>query len=383
MRYATEIARGSSLSRELLTPHAKLDKLSPDLFRSKAANEENLMKRCSGSRFLAALILFAGCLAGAKAFAANKIITLKFAHFVPATTKEGKLMQEWADEVGRRTSGRVRVNVYPGATLMPPQQIYDGITKEVADIGYGIFAYHRGRFPLTEVIDLPLGYKDPRVPSKMINEYYKRFKPKELDDVKVLFLEAHGRDIISTKKPVSRLSDLRGMKIRATGLSARIITAIGGSAVGLPITDTYDAMSKGVIEGLILDWGGLLNYRLGDMIKYHIESPGAASTVAFYTVLNKDKWNSLPPDIRAIIDKLDSEWIERVSQKWADWESTGKSELLKKGGRIITLSKEDSAQLREKMKPILSNYVASTKAKGLPGEQALKFCQDYLMMNDK
>lgn len=340
------------------------------------------MKRCSGIGFLA-VILFSGCLLSTNVFSAEKVITLKLAHFVPATTKEGKLIQEWADEVGKRTNGRVKVRVYPGATLMPVQQIYDGITKEVADIGYGIFAYHRGRFPLTEVVDLPLGYKDPRVPSRMINEYYKKFRPKELEDVKVLFLEAHGRDIISTKKPVSKLSDLRGLKLRATGLSAKIITALGGSAVGLPITDTYDSMSKGVIEGLILDWGGLLNYRLGDMIKYHIESPGTASTVAFYTIMNKDKWNSLPSDIKAIIDKLDSEWIERVSQKWADWETTGRSELLRKGGKIINFSSGDNAQWREKMKPILSNYVNSTKAKGLPGDQALKFCQDYLSVNDR
>jgi TRAP-type C4-dicarboxylate transport system substrate-binding protein len=340
------------------------------------------MKRCLGGS-LVALVLFAGYLSGAGAVAAEKVITLKFAHFVPATTNEGKLIQQWADEVGKRTNGRVKVRVYPGATLMPPQQIYDGITKEVADIGYGIFAYHRGRFPLTEVIDLPLGYKDASVPSRMINEYYKKFRPKELDDVKVLFLEAHGRNIISTKKPVSKLSDLRGMKLRSTGLSAKIVTAIGGSAVGLPITDAYDAMSKGVIEGILLDWGGLLNYRFGDVIKYHIESPGVASTVAFYNVLNKDKWNSLPPDIQAIIDKLDNEWIERVSQKWVDWETAGKSELLKKGGKIITLSKEDSAQLREKMKPILSDYISNTKAKGLPGDQALKFCQDYLSVHDK
>jgi TRAP-type transport system periplasmic protein len=341
------------------------------------------MRKGSGAWLLRIMVLFIGCHAGAKAFAAEKIITLKLAHFVPATTMEGKLIQEWADEVGKRTNGRVKVNVYPGSTLMPAQQIYDGITKEVADIGYGIFAYHRGRFPLTEVIDLPLGYKDPHVPSRMINEYYKRFRPKELEDVKVLFLEAHGRDIISTRKSVDKLSDLRGMKLRATGLSAKIVTALGGSAVGLPITDTYDAMSKGVIEGLILDWGGLLNYRFGDVIKYHIESPGVASTVAFYTVINKDKWNRLPPDIQAIMEKLDNEWIERSAQKWADWETTGKSELLKKGGKIMTLSKEESAQWKERMAPILNNYVTSAKAKGLPGDLALKFCQDYLSVHDK
>ena len=377
-------APGAAVPLQMLTLPAKLVKLGRELRRAHSEDRGiPAMKRCLDVWHLIAILLIAGCLLGAKTSASQRVITLKFAHFVPATTKEGRLMQAWADEVGRRTNGRVKVRGYPGATLMQPQQIYDGITKEVADIGYGIFAYHRGRVPLTEVIDLPLGYKDPRVPSRMINEYYKRFRPKELDDVKVLFLEAHGRDIISTRKPVRTLSGLNGMKIRATGLSARIVTALGASAVGLPITDTYDAMSKGVIEGLVLDWGGLLNYRLGDRIKYHIESPGVGSTVAFYTVLNKDKWNSLPPDIRAIIDKLDEEWIERSSRKWADWETTGKSELLKKGGKIVTLSKEDNARMIEMLKPLLGNYVASTRARGLPGDQALKFCQDYLKAHDK
>jgi TRAP-type C4-dicarboxylate transport system substrate-binding protein len=173
------------------------------------------------------------------------------------------------------------------------------------------------------------------------------------------------------------------MKLRASGLSSKIVNALGGSAIGLPITDTYDAMSKGVIEGLVLDWGGLLNWKFGDLVKTHIQSPGVASTVAFYTVMNKDKWNSLPADIRAIIDKLDEEWIDRVSKKWADWENMGKTELLKRGGKIVTLSKEDNALWIEKMKPILNDYVQATKKKGLPGDQVLQFCIDYLKANDK
>jgi TRAP-type C4-dicarboxylate transport system substrate-binding protein len=90
------------------------------------------------------------------------------------------------------------------------------------------------------------------------------------------------------------------MKIRASGLSAKVVTALGGSAVGLPITDTYDALSKGVVEGLVLDWGGILNWKMGDLVKHHIESPGVAATVAFFTVMNKDKWNSLPRDIQVL-----------------------------------------------------------------------------------
>ena len=345
--------------------------------------EKVIMKRSTFAKGVLAAFVLSVLLIPCWTHAAAKVITLRFAHFVPATTLEGKTMQDWANEVEKRTNGRVKINIYPGATLMPATQTYDGITNEVADIGYGIFAYHRGRFPLTEVIDLPLGYKNPLVPSKLINEYYRKFRPKELEDVKVLFLEAHGADIISTRKPISKLSEIKGMKLRASGLSAKIVNALGGSAVGLPITDTYDAMSKGVIEGLVLDWGGLWNWKFGDLVKYHIQSPGVASTVAFYTVMNKDKWNSLPADIRAIIDKLDEEWIDRASKKWASWERMGKTELLKQGGKIVALSKEDNALWVEKMKPILDDYVQATKKKGLPGDQALKFCLDYLKANDK
>jgi TRAP-type C4-dicarboxylate transport system substrate-binding protein len=99
--------------------------------------------------------------------------------------------------------------------------------------------------------------------------------------------------------------------------------------------------------------------------------------------MNKDKWNSLPKDIQAIIDKLDEEWIDKVSKKWADWENMGKKELFARGGKVITLSKEDSAQWVEKMKPILNDYVQASKKKGLPGDEALKFCQDYLKAHDK
>jgi len=329
------------------------------------------------------MLLVAGCLLTANSFAQDKVITLRFAHFVPSTTLEGKTMQDWANEVEKRTNGRVKVTIYPGATLMPPQQTYDGITKEVADIGYGIFAYHRGRFPLMEVMDLPLGYKNPGVPTKLINELYKKFKPKELDDVKVLFLEAHGPGLLSTKKPVAGIDDIKGMKIRAHGVSARILTALGATPIGLPITDTYDALSKGVVEGLMLDWGGLFNWNMGDVVKNHVDCPGIAYTTSFYTVMNRDKWNSLPPDIQAIIEKLNEEWIPRVEKKWIDWQAMGKEKLSEKGNKFIVLSAEENARWAGKMNEVLDEWVKATKPKGVPADEALKFCQDYLKANDK
>lgn len=342
-----------------------------------------IMKKSSIAVGLAVLLFLAFVLLPMVSHAQQKVISLRFATFVPATTMEGKLIQEWADEVGKRTNGRVKVTVYPAGTLIPVTQMYDGITKEVADIGYGIFSYIRGRFPLTEAIDLPLGYKNAGVPTKLINAYYKKFKPKEMDDVKVLFLEAHGPGMLNAKKPISKLEDLKGMKIRAHNISAKIVTALGAAPVGLPITDTYDALSKGVVEGVMLEAGGVLNWGLADVVKYHVGSPAVAYTTSFYTVMNKEKWNSLPPDIQVIIDKLDEEWIERASKRWVDWEIMGMTELPKKGNKFITLSKEENDRWEAKVKPIVEEWVKAAQAKGLPGAEVVKFCQDYLKANQK
>lgn len=316
-------------------------------------------------------------------FSAEKVISLRFAHFMPPTTDQVALAKEWAAEVEKRTGGRVKVTVYPGSTLMPVAQTYDGVTKGIADIGYGILTYHRGRFPLTEVLDLPLGYKSGYFTTKLANEYYKKFTPKEFDDVKLLFLDAHGPGFIHTKKPVAKLEDLKGMKIRASGLSAKIVSALGASPVSLPVTEAYDALVKGVAEGITLPDEGIMVWSLGDVVKYHIRHWSSSYTSTFYTVMNKQKWNSLPKDIQQIIDKLDEEWIERSGIMWQNSDDKMRVALVKKGNKFVELTKEEDARWAALMKPILADYVKMAKEKGLPGEQALQFCQDYLKKYDK
>jgi TRAP-type C4-dicarboxylate transport system substrate-binding protein len=344
--------------------------------------KEGLMTKLA-AKMCGIVFFISCCFLGFSSHAAEKVITLRFAHYLPANGVEGRSMQDWANEVEKRTSGRVKVTMYPGGTIMGMDQMYDGVTKEVADIGYGIFAYHRGRFPLTEVIDLPLGYKNFDTVTKLVNAYHRKFKPKEMDDVKVLYLEGYGPGILHLRKPVNKLEDLKGMKIRGHGVSGRIVTALGGAPVGIPITDTYDALSKGIVEGALFGWGGAYTFNIGDITKYHLVSSGVAYGTAFYTVMNKDKWNSLPKDIQTIIDKLDEEWIDRLAKKWLEFDTAGKAGLEKKGNKVITLSQQENARWAERVKPILDDYVKASKAKGLPGEEALKFCQEFLKANDK
>ncbi|RLB07564.1 MAG: C4-dicarboxylate ABC transporter substrate-binding protein, partial [Deltaproteobacteria bacterium] len=139
-------------------------------------------------------------------------IELTYANFFPPAHIQAKLGDAWAKEIEKRTNGKVKITYFPGGALLKGPQIYDGILKGVADIGMSVFGYTRGRFPAIEAIDLPLGYPSGKVATCVINEFYKKFRPKELDEVKVLYLHAHGPGLLHSKKPVYKLEDLKGLK---------------------------------------------------------------------------------------------------------------------------------------------------------------------------
>jgi TRAP-type C4-dicarboxylate transport system substrate-binding protein len=315
--------------------------------------------------------------------AQEKVITLNYAHFMPIMTKQAQLAEKWCREVEKRTNNRVKITFYPGGTLAPAPLVYDNVVKGIADFGWSFLSYTRGRFPLSEVIDLPLGYKSGYAATKMINEYYKKFKPKELDDVKVMYLHAHGPGLLSTKKPVYKLGDMKGMKIRSTGLSAKIVQALGGATVGMSIAESYDALRTGVVEGILIPVEALQQWKLADLTQFTTESYGAAYTTAGFCVMNKAKWSSLPADIQNIIEKINEEWIEKTGTLWDQMDKDGKAYAIDKGIKFISLSEEENALWAAKMKPIIEDYIQAMKGKNLPGEEALKFCQDYLVKNQK
>lgn len=315
--------------------------------------------------------------------AQEKVISLNYAHFMPIMTKQAQLAKDWATEVEKRTQGRVKVSFFPGSTLLGPPQMYDGVLKGIADIGWSFLSYTRGRFPLMEVVDLPLGYKTGYGASKMANELYRKMKPKELDDVKVMYLFAHGPGILVTKKPVYKLEDMKGMKIRSTGLSAKIVQALGGAPVGMPIAEAYDALMKGVTEGIVVPVEGLQQWKLAEVTKYTTESYGAAYTTCGFAIMNKAKWNSLPPDIQKIIDQINEEWLEKTARLWDSMDVEGRKFAEARGIKFIPLSREENALWAGKVKFLLDDYVKEMKAKNLPGDAALKFAVDYLKAYDK
>ncbi len=312
------------------------------------------------------------------ALAQNKPIELSYSIFFPAPHKNTVLADEWAKEIGKRTQGKVKITLFPGGTLTPADKCYDGVVKGISDIGMSVLGYTRGKFPLTEVIDLPLGYKSGLSATKLINQYYAKFKPKEFEEVKVLYFHAHGPGILHTKKPVAKLEDLKGLRIRSTGLSSKVVAALGGTPVALPMGETYDALKRGMADGSMAPIESLEGWKWGEVVKYTTESFGSAYSTGFFVVMNKEKWNSLPPEAQKVIDAVSSEWIEKTGQIWDQIDKSGKAFTLKLGNQILSLSADENKRWAEAVKPILQDYVNAMKAKGLPGDEALKFCQDTL-----
>ena len=312
------------------------------------------------------------------AHAEAKPIELSYSIFFPAPHKQTVLATEWAKEIEKRTGGAVKITLFPGGTLTPADKCYDGVVKGISDIGMSVFAYTRGKFPLTEVIDLPLGYKSGEAATRLINLYRSKFKPKEFDEVKVMYLHAHGPGFLHTKKPVRRLEDLKGMKIRSTGLSAKAAAALGGVPVAMPMGETYDALSRGVVDGSMAPLEALEGWKWGEVVKSTTESFGAAYSTGFFVVMNNEKWNSLPPGVQKVVEQINQEWIEKTGRLGEAIDKSGRDYSLKRGNEIIVLPKEEDERWAKAVGPILDDYVASMKEKGLPGEEALKFCVSQL-----
>ncbi len=339
-----------------------------------------------GSRvfhFIALSFFVVTCLVTATAFAQEKVITLRYSTFFPVSHQNAVLSDQWCKEVEKRTNGKVKVRHFAGATLTSPPQTYDSILSGVVDIGNCVLGYTMGKFPLSEVLDYPLGYPSGFVATKLANEYYNKFKPKEFNDVKVLYFHAQGPGILHTKKPVNKLEDLKGMKIRTFGSNAKFMSLLGGAPVAMPMGDAYDSISKGVADGLMCGYEALKGWKLGEVIKYTTENYGSAYTATFIVAMNKDKWNSIPPDLQKIIEQINLEYIEKQGKLWDTMDQEGMEYSQKRGNKSIKLSAEENARWAAKTQPLFDEYVKKTKEKNLPGDEALKFIRGYLKTQTK
>jgi TRAP-type transport system periplasmic protein len=340
------------------------------------------MKRI-GVCCLTALFLSVVLLAGVS-FAADKVIKLEFASYLPAQEGVSMALQEWCKEVEKKANGRIAITFHPGGTLVPMTQTYDSVVSGMADIGFAQFANAPGRFPMMELLDYPLGLKTSATSVRLAKEYVEKFKPKELSDTKLLFLVSTTPAVMHTKKPVNKLEDLKGRKIRTLG--GPMVTALkllGAVPVVIPTVDVYDSASKGVIEGTFSALPGMIVFKWGEVLPNTINNYRTSNCAIQFAVMNKSKWNELPPDIQQIIDKTSDEYWDKVAKVWDQMTAESIATLTAAKHTFITLSAAEEERWVKEIASVYDTYVKEKSAKGLPAAEAMKFVQDWIKKNQK
>ncbi len=308
----------------------------------------------------------------------GETVNLSYSIFFPPTHVQCIAATNWASEIEKRTGGRVKITIYPAQSLTKADQCYEGVTKGISDIGMSCFAYTRGRFPLMEGLDLPLGYPDGMTATRLANAMIAKYQPAELNDVKVLYVHAHGPGILASKKPVHSLADLKGLKVRATGLSAKVVEALGGTPVAMSQPETYEALSKGVVEATLCPIETLKGWKQGETIQYVIDSSAIGYTTSMFVVMNKDKWDKLPADVQKIFDAVNQEWIAKHGAAWDEADKAGREFVTGLKREFIHLPEAEQQAWKDAVKPILEAYVKTAKEKNLPGDAMLADLQTQI-----
>ncbi len=299
---------------------------------------------------------------------------LSFTAMTPPTYPNSVLLQEWGKEIERRTQGKVKFTFHFGGSLVEPAQTYSGIEKGVADAGWFVYGYTPGRFPLMEVLELPLAFSSSKVGSRILGDVYEKYKPKEMSKVHFLFGNLSGPIHLDTIKPLRALEDVKGLRIRAVGGTAKIVEKLGGSPVGMPLSEAFQAVQKGILNGVAQASNGLgTGFMLGEVLHYTTKC--YMTNYSFYTVMNLKVWNSLPPDVQKVFDEVSKEYQqEKVGKVWDDMD-TGALKLAagKWKHEVITLAPAELKKWVDLYQPLTAEWVKEKEAQGLPAKEVLEY----------
>ena len=298
-------------------------------------------------------------------------IKLSYANFPPAPTFPCVQMERWKKEVEARTGGKVAISTFPGGTLLGAKNMMDGVIAGQADIGCLCMAYQPGRFIVTNATALPLGFPNATVASLALWGLYEKYKPEEFAEVKVLTMFTCAPANIYAKVPVKSLEDLKGLELRASGGVLQAMKALGAAPVGMPQSETPEALQKGVVKGAVSSLETLKDFKYAETCKYVTIMNGPI--YPFAVVMNKDKWNSLPEDVKKVIDGMS------VEQAWwtGDYMDNHVNESIEWSKKnhnieITTLTQEELARWNELLKPITEKWSEEAKGKGLPARNIVE-----------
>ncbi|MFG6176864.1 TRAP transporter substrate-binding protein [Halomonas sp. THAF12] len=317
--------------------------------------------------------LLAASIAGLAATSAQAATTLRMAHFWPGASGINQdIFEAWAETVEEESGGELRVEMYPSGTLAKPDAIYEAAANGIADIGATAQGYTAGRFPLSQVVELP-GVADNATQGACVLQtlYDEGHLDAEYEDTRPLFMFTTGPGGIHTiDTDVQVPSDLDGLRIRRpTAVAGEMLENMGATPVGMPAPDIYTAMQRGVIDGLSFPWEGLKGFRINELVSHHTEVP--FYTLIFVATMSQRTYDRLSPEQQAVIDANSGmQWAENAGAVFDRLDREGKQEAIEAGHTIREI--DDPLNDPDWQKPLqdgIDGYLARLEERGLPGRE--------------
>jgi TRAP-type C4-dicarboxylate transport system substrate-binding protein len=324
---------------------------------------------------LVALALVSGAFLAPKPAYAGPI-KLSYANFPPAPTFPCVQMERWKTAVERRTNKQVVINTFPGGTLLDAKGMFDGVVAGTADIGCLCMAYQPGRFIVTNATALPIGFPNAVVASLTLWDLYQEYDPEAFAKVKVLTMFTCAPANIYAKTPVRSLEDLKGLELRASGGVAQVLKALGATPVGMPQSETPEALQKGVVQGAASSLETLKDFKYAETCRYVTIMNGPV--YPFAVVMNQSRWDSLPDTVKQVMNDLGREQAEWTG-KYMDDHVNESIEWSKQEYdiEIIHLSKKETGRWNKLLEPMPEKWVQDASEKGYPAEKILKDIRNW------
>jgi TRAP-type transport system periplasmic protein len=308
----------------------------------------------------------------APAAQAQQKYEMKLAYFVGDQHAMSQWLIKWSEGLEKSSGGRITVKRFPSAQMGPTPAHYDFARTGQADVSWFLHGGTPGRFPLTEIINLPFMVGSSEIGTKVLNdaELRSKYLDAEHKGIKVLMLFTHQPGgPHTTKKAIRSLEDFKGLRLRFASPTVRdLVAALGATPVGVPPTEIAEQLSKGTIDGAFMDYGGVgIAFKLGGTIKYSTEL--YAYVTSFGLGMNEDFWNKLPADLKKIVTAAVTGKEKEVGEGWDALDVPGKKAVIDGGAEAIRFSGPEMQKVRRIGADVSEAKLKEYEGKGMPARQ--------------
>ena len=311
-----------------------------------------------------AAILLVGCTAGAAA--QDKTINLRLSLFVPPSHPLVPSAREWAADMTKESGGTIKATLFPSEQLGKAFDQYDMVRDGIADVAYISPGYQPGRFPIINAGQLPFLVSNGHGGTTAVDAWYRKYAAREMPDTHFCLAFVHDPGTFHSRSRIVVPGDVSGMKVRPSqSVVGELVTTLGGTNVQASAPESRDAIERGVADAITFPWGSIFLFGIDKVTKYSLDAP--VYTTVFIWSMNKAVYEGASPAQRKVIDDhCTNAWADRFAGPWVDFEAAGRDRMRKAPGHeVVSITPEQLAAWKAAAAPVLTNWEASVRAKGL------------------